>query len=75
MATKTAKSLNLPCPKCGACDNPPQLDLNLNDLDEITCGECSETFSADEAVARFVAVAEAWKRVAAWIEAAPVVGE
>ena len=73
-ATKTTKGVSLACPKCGACDNPPQLDLNLNNLDEISCGECSEVFSAQYAVEEFGRKHDAWRKALAWIEAAPVDG-
>jgi hypothetical protein len=85
MATANrVKTLQVVCPKCFDADAAVTLDLN--DLDLCTCCGCDETFSADEAVAKFTAMAARWEAVAEfaalaarwaavakWIKAAPVV--
>lgn len=68
MATKT-KTLALVCPCCNDADSA--LKLNLSDLAEITCDGCSETFSAEQAVAMLTAQLEKWQSIAAWIANAP----
>jgi hypothetical protein len=61
------------CPFCRDADEP--VTLNLRDLREVTCPACGETFTAQQAAARARELADAWGRVASWIESAPIVGE
>lgn len=68
MATKT-RTLELSCPKCMGED--AVITLNLGDLDECQCSACDATFSAEEAEAEFLAMAEKWGAVARWIKQAP----
>lgn len=67
MATKTATSLELRCPFCGA--DGVFLGLNLNALDVIQCGECSEEFSPTQAREKVAEQLERWERVIRMIEA------
>ena len=68
-ATRTSKSLKVVCPHCLDGDG---ITLDLNSLGEITCGACSETFSAKQAAAMLQAEADKWARVASWLDAAPI---
>jgi transcription elongation factor Elf1 len=65
------KSLKLTCPFCGQDESPIQ--LNLNDLSEITCDGCSEGYSVRQALEKANEVAARWQQLAAWIDAAPIV--
>lgn len=69
MAT-TTKTLGfgLNCPLCGGM--APVLSLDLNNLDEVTCGECSETFSAEAAALKAHEQAHRWDNVVRWIDQA-----
>jgi transcription elongation factor Elf1 len=69
MATRIkSPTLELTCPFCGHDD--AVLSLNLNDLDSITCGECEQEFSAEEAANKARALARKWDAVVRWIDTA-----
>lgn len=68
--TKTTRSLKVACP---FCNQDGAVTLDLNDLNEITCGDCSETFTARAAVEAFLEKAARWEAVAEWIRMAPIV--
>jgi hypothetical protein len=70
-AAKTTTTLELTCPCCGVRD--AAITLRLDDLDQMECGECSETFSPDEAVEKAREMLARWEAVAAWVKVAPVV--
>lgn len=69
MPVKTARSLKVLCP---FCLDGESVTLELNDLGKITCGACSEEFTAQQAVAKANELAARWASIAAWIESAPV---
>jgi hypothetical protein len=56
----------LPCLKCGATD---AVRVSVADTRTLSCGECNEDFTVDEARA----ILESWASVLTWIEAAPVI--
>jgi hypothetical protein len=58
---------DLVCPKCG---QEGAIDLDLNNLHQATCGECSEEFDPAEVAEELTAAAQKWAAVARWIEAA-----
>lgn len=68
MATKTAKTLDVHCPKCGAGET---ITLDLNDMTACECGECSGEFSPQGALDDARERVAQWKAVVAWIESAP----
>jgi hypothetical protein len=55
---------------CGADDAAIQLDLNT--LDNCTCGECQDQYSPRAARAKAAAELAKWDRVLAWIALAEV---
>jgi transcription elongation factor Elf1 len=69
MATKTIRSLGVVCPFCGTSE--PSLSLDPNNLDEITCGDCSESYTVADAVDKAKEALAAWQRLASWIDLAP----
>jgi transposase-like protein len=54
------------CPFCGSDDATIQLDLG--DINSLTCSECSETFTAEDAVAKVTETLVAWQKVARFVE-------
>jgi transcription elongation factor Elf1 len=68
-ATKALKSFRLNCPLCGATESP-SISLDLNDLTSVTCGECSETFTPAEAVARAAEQLARWEAVVRFVKMA-----
>jgi transposase-like protein len=66
--TKTVKGFKVTCPKCG--DPEATIRLDLNNLQEVECSSCSETFSAREAARLAAEQARRWEAVARWIEMA-----
>lgn len=69
-ASKT-QTLQVVCPRC--MNGEGTIKLDLNNLNECECSECSETFTATEAAIEFAAMAERWRAVADWVASAPVV--
>lgn len=71
MATKTAttRGFSLPCPMCG--DPEVRLDVDLNDLNLMSCNACSEEFTPRAALEKAKALAAKWERVVWWLETAP----
>lgn len=67
MVTKIV-SFDVCCPKCWSTDCR-NVAINLNDLDDIVCGDCDCSFTADEAVAMLTEQLEKWEKVARWIAA------
>ena len=67
-ATKTAKGFKVQCPKCG--DPDAVVRMNLNDLREIECTSCGETYSAREAAETAAESARRWAAVARWVDMA-----
>ncbi len=67
-ATKTVKGFRVTCPKCG--DPEATIRLNLNDLSQIECNSCDESFSARQAAKEAAENARRWEAVARWIEMA-----
>lgn len=65
MPTKTTRSLNVPCPNCGASG---AVKVDLNDLDQFQCGDCDQDFERSE-IDNLIAK---WTKALAWIDAAPV---
>ena len=70
-ATKTAKGLSLTYPFCGAGDE--SISLDLNNLKSITCGGCSEEFTAQEALAKAAKILAQWEAVCRLVEMAEVI--
>jgi Zn ribbon nucleic-acid-binding protein len=68
MATKTAKGFGVLCVKCG--DPDAVVSLNLNNLQEVECRSCGETYSAREAAESAAESARRWLAVARWVEMA-----
>jgi transposase-like protein len=69
MATRTkTASFDICCPKCWSTDSR-HLSINLNDLDDIVCGDCDSSFTAEEAVALLAEQLEKWKKVQRWVAA------
>jgi hypothetical protein len=69
MATATTKKttgFSVICPHCFDTDAMVSIDLNL--LSECRCSSCDETFSAQDAVDKLVAMAERWEQVVRWID-------
>jgi hypothetical protein len=70
MATATARrTLDVSCPFCLTED--ATIVLDLGNLDECKCEGCDATFSAAVAATKFEEMMLGWKRVAAWVDAAP----
>ena len=67
-ATRTVKGFKVLCPKCG--DPEATIRMDLNNLSEVECSSCSETFSAREAARLMTAAARRWEAVARWVEMA-----
>jgi len=67
-ATKTAKGFKVLCPMCGDADATVRIDLN--NLSQIECNSCGETFSAREAARNAAENARRWEAVARWVEMA-----
>jgi hypothetical protein len=59
---RTLKSFKVVCPMCLATD--AAITLDLNDLTAISCGECSETFTAETAVKAMTENLRRWQAVA-----------
>lgn len=66
-ATKTAKGFRLSCPFCGASDDNT-LNLDLTDMNRVTCGGCDEEFSPAEALAKATETMAAWAKVVRMVE-------
>jgi hypothetical protein len=64
----TLKSFDLSCPFCGHAE--PALRIDLNDLAEITCSECDESFTVQKAVTKAAENLRRWQAVAKWIRMA-----
>lgn len=58
----------LPCVRCGTTD---RVLLDLEDTSKFECGDCDESFSADD-VRKLL---NGWATVLAWIDLAPAVPE
>jgi transposase-like protein len=54
------------CPFCGSDDATIQLDLG--DINSLTCSECSETFTAEDAVAKMTEGLKQWEKVVRFVE-------
>lgn len=65
-ATKTTTSLKLTCPFCGV--HGSTITLDLNEPTKIECGDCSETFTAAEAVEKAQALVAMWEKVVRLVE-------
>jgi Zn ribbon nucleic-acid-binding protein len=65
-SAKTVKGFKVLCPKCG--DPEATIRLDLNNLQEVECSSCSETFSARQAVKDAAENARRWEAVARWID-------
>lgn len=70
---KTAKGLNLTCPFCGCSDE--SISLDLNNLDSITCGGCSEDFTVRLAIAQATKVLNQWQAVRRIVDLAEGIAE
>jgi transcription elongation factor Elf1 len=68
-ATKT-RTLALTCPCCGAKD--AAITLRLDDLSQLECSECSESYTPAEAVEKAREALARWEAFSAWLDAAPV---
>jgi hypothetical protein len=64
---RTLKSFKVACPVCGAKES---ISLDLNDLNVITCNECSDSFTAQTAVKLATEHLQRWQSVATWIRLA-----
>lgn len=63
MARK-AKGFNVKCVKCG---QEECVSLAAHDLEQFSCSECGETFTAQDVVAMM----KEWAALLKWIETAP----
>jgi hypothetical protein len=63
-ASKALKSFKLSCPMCGASE---AIQLDLNDLTTVTCGECSDEFTPEAARKVLAERFRRWDAVIAWI--------
>jgi hypothetical protein len=61
--------VGLICPGCAGGDEV--ITVDLHDLNTFRCQGCENEFTADR-VREFLAAAEGWRAVLAWIDAAPV---
>jgi hypothetical protein len=64
MAKAQAGFSGLPCAKCG---EPGGVSLSLEDLETVSCGECSTDYTLSEVRDTI----EQWALVLAWRDAAP----
>jgi transcription elongation factor Elf1 len=64
-AAKTITSLELTCPFCGAEDGG--MNLDLNNLESMTCSSCDHEFSPAEAIEHLAGQMKKWQAVVAWI--------
>jgi hypothetical protein len=62
--------VGLICPSCASGDEV--ITVDLHDLDTFRCQGCENEFTAEQ-VREFLAAAEGWRVVLAWIEQAPVI--
>jgi hypothetical protein len=56
--------------RCPVCGQEATVSLDLDDLQTFRCGECDDTFSADDVR---IMIAD-WKRVLDWIALSPKAG-
>jgi hypothetical protein len=64
--------VGLICPNCASADDT--ITVQLEDLGVFCCAGCENEFTADQ-VREFLAVADRWRAVLAWIEQAPVLSQ
>lgn len=62
--TKTTRGFAIRCPACGAKDS---MTLNLRDVHDLCCADCSETITPD-IIREFI---RDWERLLAWLDTAP----
>jgi transcription elongation factor Elf1 len=65
MPVKTKAGFGVCCPRCGALE--AALTIDINDIGAITCGECSEEFTAAEACEAVAEQLARWRRVEEWL--------
>lgn len=62
--TRPLKTFKLTCPFCG--ENEP-INMDLNDLTQITCSSCDDTFTPETAVKRVTEQLRRWQAVCRWV--------
>jgi transcription elongation factor Elf1 len=62
--SKALKTFKLSCPLCGASES---INLDLNDLNVITCSECNDSFSPEIAKKKVAEQLRRWEAVCSWI--------
>ena len=67
-ATKTTKGFKVGCPYCQGED--AVISLDVNNVKELTCSGCDESFTPADAVAKLTAELTRWQAVQRWVEAA-----
>ena len=57
------KGFRVACPQCGAKES---IMVDLNDLANVTCGECDDSFTVETAVRLAMENLRRWKAIANW---------
>jgi hypothetical protein len=72
MPAATRTTLTLACPECG--DSDSGLVLVLSDLPTCRCEGCGAEFTPADAAEKLEAELARWRKLSAWIKAAPDLG-
>jgi transposase-like protein len=64
-SASAAAGFRVKCPFCNA--STAAIKLDLNDMGWITCLDCAETFTVDQAVVRAADDLARWKEVLNWV--------